>query len=110
MDAAGSAKVLWRHPNPQSTQMYRFKTLIEQKYNVTLPEYENLRQWSLDNLNSFWEEVWDFTQIVASKPYVKVRALWSKYLVDWDRHTEDIRPSKTMYPCSHARRSSKVPG
>ncbi len=74
MDAATPSEMLWKHPDPESTQMYQFKTLIEEKYSVKLPEYDDLRQWSLDNLNRFWEEVWRFTHILALKPDFKVRA------------------------------------
>ncbi|KAI4132899.1 MAG: hypothetical protein LQ347_002390 [Umbilicaria vellea] len=52
-------KMLWRHRDPESTSMYRFKTLVEKKYNVKLDGYEALRQWSLNNIAQFWEEVID---------------------------------------------------
>lgn len=52
--------------------MYRFKTLIEKKYNVKLDGYEALRHWSINNIAQFWEEVWHFTGIQASSPYIKV--------------------------------------
>ena len=29
-------KILWKHPNPQSTQMYKFKKMIEKKRGVNL--------------------------------------------------------------------------
>ena len=74
MDAATPVKMLWKHPHPESTRTFQFKTHIEQKYHVDFPKYEDLRKWSLDNLNLFWDEVWHFTQIQASKPYIKV--LW----------------------------------
>ncbi|KAL8736001.1 MAG: hypothetical protein Q9166_000563 [cf. Caloplaca sp. 2 TL-2023] len=73
MDSQGSPKsqLLWQHKNPQSTRMYQFKTLVEQKHGVQLPDYESLRQWSIQNLNAFWEKVWQFTGVVASEPFSK---------------------------------------
>lgn len=65
-------KMLWRHRDPESTSMYRFKTLVEKKYNVKLDGYEALRQWSLNNIAQFWEEVWHFTGINSSTRYIKV--------------------------------------
>ena len=65
-------KMLWRHKDPESTSMYRFKTLVEKKYSVKLDGYEALRRWSITNIAQFWEEVWHFTGIKASSPYIKV--------------------------------------
>lgn len=72
MDSATPVKMLWKHPHPELTRTYLFKAHVEQKYDVHLPEYDHLRQWSLDNLSCFWEEVWAFTNIQASMPFAKV--------------------------------------
>ncbi|KAI4088613.1 MAG: hypothetical protein LQ344_005952 [Seirophora lacunosa] len=71
-DGKGSiVQALWQHRNPESTHMYEFKKLIEGKHGVRLPDYEALRQWSIQNLNDFWQNVWHFTGIVAETPYTK---------------------------------------
>ncbi|KAA6408639.1 MAG: acetoacetate- ligase [Lasallia pustulata] len=64
--------MLWRHKNPESTSMYEFKTLVEKKYHVKLNGYEALRQWSINHIAQFWEEIWHFTGIRASTPFTKV--------------------------------------
>lgn len=51
--------------------MYDFTRIIEGKYGVRLPDYEALRQWTIQNLSAFWEEVWYFTGTVASTPFSK---------------------------------------
>ena len=63
---------LWQHPCPKTTRTHEFKTHIEQKYQLSFAGYEALRQWSIDNLNSFWEEVWSFTGVGFSQPFKKV--------------------------------------
>ncbi|KAL9072138.1 MAG: hypothetical protein Q9161_003759 [Pseudevernia consocians] len=70
MDAS-PVKQLWMHSHPTRTRTYQFKTRIERKFNQQLLTYEELRQWSILNINRFWEEVWDFTGIKASKPFTK---------------------------------------
>ena len=65
-------KKLWTHSHPTSTRIYEFKTGIEKKYSQTFTSYEELRQWSISNINQFWEEVWVFTGIKASEPFLKV--------------------------------------
>ncbi|KAL8650871.1 MAG: hypothetical protein Q9210_003575, partial [Variospora velana] len=62
------SQALWQHHNPESTRMCEFKKLIERKHGVQLPDYEALRQWSIQYLNDFWRNVWDFTGVVAETP------------------------------------------
>lgn len=64
-----SHRMLWEHTDPTSTRMFRFKKLIESKYNLELREYEDLRQWSIVNIGKFWEEVWHFTGVRASSSF-----------------------------------------
>ncbi|KAL9101817.1 MAG: hypothetical protein Q9163_002964 [Psora crenata] len=82
MERRPTPKLLWKHSSPEATRTYEFKQTIERKYDVSLKDYEALRQWSLDNLNRFWEEVWHFTKVKASNPFTKaldeVRAMFPR--------------------------------
>ncbi|KAK6949847.1 hypothetical protein Daesc_008169 [Daldinia eschscholtzii] len=60
---------LWRHPNPTSTQMYKFLEHVRDKYDFEIKDYPTLHKWSVENISEFWEEVWNFCGIKASKPY-----------------------------------------
>ncbi|KAL8833334.1 MAG: hypothetical protein Q9170_004323 [Blastenia crenularia] len=64
-----TSQLLWQHPDPGSTRMHEFKSLIEKSHGVQLLDYEALRQWSIQNLGAFWENVWYFTGVVAAKPF-----------------------------------------
>ena len=64
-------KQLWMHNNPTRTRTHEFKNRIETKFNQQFVTYEELRQWSISNINLFWEDVWDFTGIKASNPFTK---------------------------------------
>ncbi|GFY60485.1 acetoacetyl-CoA synthetase, partial [Trichonephila inaurata madagascariensis] len=61
----------WNKKVP-GTGTEKFKKVIEEKYNVKLDSYWDLHRWSIDNCESFWAEVWDYFQVVASKKYEKV--------------------------------------
>ncbi len=52
--------------------MAGFMQDISQKYNVKLEGYEELYQWSIENIAEFWAEVWNFTGIVSSKGFDEV--------------------------------------
>ena len=63
---------LWEHKSPHSTKTYEFKKVVEEKYKIQLEDYKSLHQWSVGHLAQFWEEVWHFTGIRASAPFIKV--------------------------------------
>ena len=64
--------LLWQHRDPTATRLDEFRKLIEAKYKVKLETYEDLRQWSINNLSQFWGQVWDFTHVRASTPFTEV--------------------------------------
>ncbi len=49
--------------------MHHFLTRINEKYNLSLKEYEDLHKWSVENLTDFWKEMWEVAQIKASVGY-----------------------------------------
>ena len=72
---SGAAPIeLWRHANPEGTQMFKFLQHVNSKYGLTLSDYPALYKWSIDNVAAFWEETWHFVRIVASKSYKQVCA------------------------------------
>ncbi|HKL00994.1 MAG TPA: acetoacetate--CoA ligase [Desulfotignum sp.] len=56
----------------KSTNMYRFMTIVNEKYNKHFTDYPQLWEWSVENLEDFWATAWDFLDIKASVPYEKV--------------------------------------
>ncbi len=67
-------KLLWQ-PSEQrikASNMYRFMTLINEKYSKSLAEYADLWEWSTENIPDFWASMWEFAGIKASKPYKEV--------------------------------------
>lgn len=63
---------LWRHSDPTSTQMYRFLQHVKTKYQLDINDYPGLYKWSIENVGEFWEEVWHFCNIKASRSYGQV--------------------------------------
>jgi len=68
---------LWRHSSPKTTQMWKFLEHVNSKHRLTLSTYGDLHKWSVENISKFWEEVWHFTGIRASKPYTRVSSVYS---------------------------------
>ena len=68
------SKLLWQPSEAQikASNMYRFMTLINERYGTSFDNYDGLYQWSVDHISEFWKEMWDFAPVKASAPYDQV--------------------------------------
>ena len=68
------SKLLWEPTEQQIKQsnMYRFMNTVNEKYHQDFQAYAPLYEWSVENIADFWETMWDFADIIASKPYDQV--------------------------------------
>ncbi|KAJ5692516.1 acetoacetyl-CoA synthase [Penicillium macrosclerotiorum] len=55
---------LWEHPDPESTELTRFKRTLEREKDIKLPDYHSLYQWSIANRTAFWRFCWRYFPIV----------------------------------------------
>lgn len=74
MTQKDAREVLWTPPKPRATPMWRFIERVNEKHGLAIADYEALLKWSVENVAAFWEEVWLFFEIKASRSYDKVRA------------------------------------
>ena len=51
----------------QNSQMYAFMQRVAQRHGVA-PEWESLRQWSIDQRGTFWQELLNFVGVQPSNP------------------------------------------
>jgi acetoacetyl-CoA synthetase len=66
--------MLWRCP-PEllaGSRLTAFERWLGREHGVTVAGYNDLWQWSVDNLETFWESVWRFFGVRASTPYTTV--------------------------------------
>ena len=54
--------------------MTRFMSFAGERRGAPFVDYEQLWQWSVDELEDFWAVVWEFCGVRASKPYERVLA------------------------------------
>jgi len=101
---ASAPKLLWKHRDPTSTRISQFKRQLEVKYRVNLHDYEDLRKWSVSHINQFWEEVWYFTGVKASKTFTRVPSTTSTIVTPVDG---EPRPSTITRLSSHDHYSFK---
>ncbi|PYI29611.1 acetoacetate-CoA ligase [Aspergillus indologenus CBS 114.80] len=73
------SKELWRHSSPHTTQIHDFIKTVNREHVLSLESYNDLWEWSIAEPAKFWEQVWNYTAIVAHQPYS--RALSSEQLL-----------------------------
>ncbi|MBN3298893.1 AACS synthetase, partial [Amia calva] len=66
------SNVLWYPDSKKNTQMDRFRAQVNRDFGLHLANYSDLYQWSVENYNVFWAEVWKFCGIVSSQMYEEV--------------------------------------
>lgn len=67
--------------------MARLGALLVEKFALKTSNYQEFWQWSVDHPAIFWEEVWNYTGVVAHQPHTSVRV---------------ARPSILGHVCSNA--------
>jgi acetoacetyl-CoA synthetase len=51
------------------SRMGRFLELVEREHRVRFETYEDAWQWSVDNLDSFWRDVWREFDVISHAPW-----------------------------------------
>jgi len=67
-------KLLWVPSDEQKrqTNMFRFKSFVNEKYSFQIDSYDDLYQWSIEKIPEFWAATWEFAPIKASRIYYEV--------------------------------------
>jgi acetoacetyl-CoA synthetase len=63
------SKILWKPKNIEETHFSRFIDQINSKHNTDLKTYNDLHNWSVDNISDFWEATLGYTEIIYSGHY-----------------------------------------
>ena len=66
--------ILWepKSYHYQDSNISKFISYVNKKYNQDITDYETLYNWSISDLNSFWESVLNFCEISYSSNYNSV--------------------------------------
>ena len=67
-------KLLWKPYEKQRKQanITRFINFINKKYGLKIDSYDELYNWSIQEIPNFWAAMWDFGGIIASRGYDEV--------------------------------------
>ena len=69
-----SLDILWspQNQNANHPRMGQFKAWLEQQGFGPFADYHALHQWSIAELETFWQKVWDYCGLVCDTPAEKV--------------------------------------
>jgi len=69
----------------QNSQIRKFQLFLKENLNIEIGDYNSLHQWSIKNPIFFWQALWDFYQVIASKPPLKIKCSTGKafYQTTW---------------------------
>jgi acetoacetyl-CoA synthetase len=56
---------LWEHPDPKSTNAWKFMQDVNSKYGLDMKNWDDLHGWSVKSNSAFWEEVFKRYVIIA---------------------------------------------
>ena len=67
-------RILWK-PSAErinNSNLKLFVEIVNQIYDTDIVDYDEMYKWSIDNIPEFWEQMWDFAEIIASESYEEV--------------------------------------
>jgi acetoacetyl-CoA synthetase len=67
-------KIMWQPSveQIQRSQMFKFKEYINTNHGLNLDSYQDLHEWSVNQIPTFWEEAWNYFDIIHGEPYTQV--------------------------------------
>jgi len=68
------SKMLWQPTEERvsQTNMVRFIDFVNQRKRLNIKDYNELYQWSVNEIPDFWAAMWDFAEIKSSLPFSQV--------------------------------------
>ncbi|MEM4588805.1 MAG: acetoacetate--CoA ligase, partial [Thermoplasmata archaeon] len=63
---------IWEPKLKENTNMYNFILFVNKRRGKDFKNYWELYEWSINEPEYFWEDVWDFVGIIYSRKYEKI--------------------------------------
>ena len=65
-------KILWKPDPKKETKMAELTAIINHNHDQKIINYEQLHNWSVNNIPEFWEEIWNYCDILHSESHTQV--------------------------------------
>lgn len=69
-----NSQPLWKPSEDRirNSNFSKYYEFLNAEYNLSFKDYNELYEWSVIEIEKFWESIWKFSGVVHSKPYSKV--------------------------------------
>lgn len=74
MNALKEGDIIWAPSEEQikNTVLWDYMSWLQKNKNVAFDAYSQLWQWSVDELETFWESIWEYSGVISNTPYSTV--------------------------------------
>jgi len=61
--------ILWQPSNEhiEQVRITAFRRYVNERHGLDIQDYNDLHDWSVDNMADFWEILWDYCNVVGTK-------------------------------------------
>ncbi len=56
----------------ENSQVWQFAQTVNERYDLSLNSYNELYDWSINNIPVFWQNIWESSDVIHSTPYSSV--------------------------------------
>lgn len=65
---------LWTPPREfiENSNLKKYEEWLRQNHGLQFSSYQELWEWSVDDVSKFWETLWDYFDVIHHSPYQKV--------------------------------------
>ncbi len=56
----------------KSTNMYKFMQTVNEKHGKNFNNYDEMYEWSVTEIPTFWATIWEYGKVISSEPYNEV--------------------------------------
>lgn len=76
---------IWKPPAERinSSNMKQFIRIVNEQYEKNFAEYEDLYNWSVENIEDFWKAIWDYSNIRHLQTFDKVLTEYKMPGTEW---------------------------
>lgn len=76
MKSLTEGQIIWEPTQKriEQTGLTHYANWLKEKKGLEFQDYQQLWKWSVDELEEFWASVWEFCEVIATRPYDRVLA------------------------------------
>ncbi len=67
------AELLWQPVDIEQTPVEKFRLFVNERHGLSLQSFADLHAWSVAEMDSFWVDLWDFSEVRAQTRGERVR-------------------------------------